>query len=175
MRLSYARRKRLPKREFVFPEGTDARPGHKAFPIDTLARARNALSRIGQSAVHLTRAERERVRRAVCAKYPEVGQCAVGLGSLGFTPDRHAMRAVKSLDIATKQLSAAKSKIERGLCAAALPALVMGASAAGMAGAELDAMEDSRESVEPTNRMLDLFNELQELQQDYMAACVVRR
>ena len=54
-----AKRKSLPKSEFVYKE-------KKAFPIDTLARARNALSRAAQSK---TSGDYETVRRAVLAKY----------------------------------------------------------------------------------------------------------
>jgi len=54
-----AKRKALPKSDFVYP-------AKKAYPIDTLARARNALSRAAQSK---TSGDYETVARAVRAKY----------------------------------------------------------------------------------------------------------
>jgi hypothetical protein len=54
-----AQRKALPKSEFVYKE-------KKAYPIDTLARARNALARAAQSK---TSGDYATVARAVRAKY----------------------------------------------------------------------------------------------------------
>lgn len=75
-KLTYRERKRLPRGVFVFPNGTEAQPGRKMFPIDTIGRARNALSRAAQDRIRLTPAERCRLVRAVCRKYKSIGVCA---------------------------------------------------------------------------------------------------
>lgn len=61
-KLTYKQRKKLPKDEFVFP-------AKKAYPIDTIGRARNALSRVSQFG---TEAEKKKVRAAVHKKYPSI-------------------------------------------------------------------------------------------------------
>lgn len=77
-KLTYAARKKLAPSKFVFPDGTKAQPGVKKFPIHDVKHARAALSRAAQRGVRLTRAERCRVVRAVCSRYPSVGSCAEG-------------------------------------------------------------------------------------------------
>lgn len=61
-KLTYKKRKELPKDEFVFP-------AKKAYPIDTINRARNALARVSQFG---TEAEKKKVRAAVHKKYPSI-------------------------------------------------------------------------------------------------------
>ena len=78
-KLTYAARKKLAPSKFVFPDGTQAQPGKKMFPIHDVKHARAALSRAAQSKVRLTGRERCKVVQAVCRKYPEVGMCATGL------------------------------------------------------------------------------------------------
>jgi hypothetical protein len=78
-KLTYAARKKLSPAKFVFPDGTQAQPGVKKFPIHDVKHARAALSRAAQSKVRLTGRERCKVVQAVCRKYPEVGMCATGL------------------------------------------------------------------------------------------------
>jgi hypothetical protein len=63
-KLSTARRKKLPKKSFAIP-------GKRKYPIDTKARARNALARVAQ---HGTPAQKKRVRAAVHRKYPSIGK-----------------------------------------------------------------------------------------------------
>ena len=66
-RLSEKRRKKIPKKKFVY--SSKSRKGKKdkgKYPIDTLARARSALRLVG---MHGTSEERARVRAAVCRKY----------------------------------------------------------------------------------------------------------
>lgn len=61
-RLSTKRRKSLPK-------GSFAVPSKRKYPIDTKARARNALARVSQ---HGSSAEKAAVRRKVKSKYPSI-------------------------------------------------------------------------------------------------------
>lgn len=75
-KLTYAARKKLAPGKFVFPKGTEAAPGEKKFPIHDVKHARQALSRAAQPKSKLTKAERCRVVRTVCRKYPNVGMCA---------------------------------------------------------------------------------------------------
>ena len=79
-KLTYAARKRMSPSKFVFPNGTKAAPGVKKFPINDKAHARAALSRAAQKKTKLTHSERCRVKKVVCAKFPEIGMCA--------TPDK---------------------------------------------------------------------------------------
>ncbi len=61
-KLTYAKRKSLPKSSF-------AEPGKRAYPIDTPARGRNALSRVSEFG---DAAEKKTVRGAVKRKYPGI-------------------------------------------------------------------------------------------------------
>lgn len=61
-RLTSKQRKHLPASDFVFPKT-------RSYPIDTKARARNALSRVAQNG---TPAQKARVRAAVHRKYPSI-------------------------------------------------------------------------------------------------------
>jgi hypothetical protein len=63
MKLSYEKRKHLPKKSFVFP-------GKRSYPIEDAAHARNALARVAQ---HGSPAEMARVRAAVHKKFPSIG------------------------------------------------------------------------------------------------------
>lgn len=63
-KLTYAKRKALPKDEFVFP-------AKKAYPIQDKAHARNALSRVAQNG---SSSEKAKVRAAVHKKYPDIGK-----------------------------------------------------------------------------------------------------
>ncbi len=65
-KLTYRQRKRLPKRSFAIPEKA---PGPGSYPLDTEARARNALARVSQ---HGTPQEKARVRAAVKRRYPNI-------------------------------------------------------------------------------------------------------
>lgn len=72
-RITAAQRKRLPSSSFALP-GKGTGPGGKgpgSYPIDTKARARNALARVSQFG---TSAEKATVRRKVAAKYPGIGK-----------------------------------------------------------------------------------------------------
>lgn len=62
MKLSRAQRMVLPKRDFAIPE-------RRAYPIDTVERARNALARVSAFG---TAHEQRRVRMAVLRRYPEL-------------------------------------------------------------------------------------------------------
>lgn len=61
-KLSYRERQRLPDSAFAIPE-------ERRYPIHDIAHAKNALARVSQFG---TPEERERVRRAVYARYPEL-------------------------------------------------------------------------------------------------------
>lgn len=61
-KLTGKQRSKLPKSKF-------AMPGKRAFPIDTKARARNALARVSQ---HGTKAQQKKVRAAVTKRYPSL-------------------------------------------------------------------------------------------------------
>ena len=63
------------KSKFVFPNGTQAQPGKKKFPIDTKKRGANALSRAAQKKTRLTSRERCKVVRVVCSHYPSIATC----------------------------------------------------------------------------------------------------
>lgn len=75
-KLTYRGRKRMSAGKFVFPKGTKAQPGSKKFPIHDAKHARQALSRAAQKRTKLTAAERCRVVKVVCSRYPNVGMCA---------------------------------------------------------------------------------------------------
>lgn len=66
--LTYRMRKKLPLREFAIESKA---PESGSYPLDTKARARNALARVAQ---HGTPAERAEVRREVHARYPGIGK-----------------------------------------------------------------------------------------------------
>jgi hypothetical protein len=61
-KLSYQRRKHMPKKEF-------AEPGKRAFPIPDISHGRNALAR----AAHKPPAERAKISTAVHRKFPSIG------------------------------------------------------------------------------------------------------
>lgn len=86
MPLTIAQRKKMPASKFALPgkgEGPHGK-GAGAYPIDTKARARNALARGAQ---HASPSELATIRRKVKAKYP-------GIKQKGETaPLREAMRA----------------------------------------------------------------------------------
>ncbi len=65
-KITTQQRKKLPKSDFAFP---DKAPAHGSYPLDTAARARNALSRISAFGN-----EREKVivREKVRRKYPSI-------------------------------------------------------------------------------------------------------
>lgn len=63
-KITYAKRKALPKDEFVFP-------AKRAYPIDTIGRARNALARVAQNG---SPEEIKKVKAAVHKKYPSIDQ-----------------------------------------------------------------------------------------------------
>jgi hypothetical protein len=64
-RLSQAQRDRLPKKSF-------AEPGQRAYPIQDVAHARNALARVSQFG---SPAEKAKVRSRVCERYPGIESC----------------------------------------------------------------------------------------------------
>jgi predicted DNA-binding helix-hairpin-helix protein len=63
-KLSAKKRKSLPKTSFALP-------GKRKYPVDTKARARNALARVSQ---HGTASEQKAVRAKVKARYPGIGK-----------------------------------------------------------------------------------------------------
>ena len=67
-KLSYKKRKALPKAEFAGPD--------RSYPIDTANRARNALSRVSQFGSPDLKA---RVRRKVHEKFPSIGKMEGGM------------------------------------------------------------------------------------------------
>ena len=78
-RLSHSHRKRLPRKAFALPpkrSGKNKTPSTVAgrFPIDTKARARNALARAAQGvkAGTLSRSQAATVRRKVKRRYPSI-------------------------------------------------------------------------------------------------------
>ncbi len=80
--LTTAKRKKLKSSQFALPgkgEGMGGK-GPGAYPIDTEARARNALSRVAQ---HGTPSEKAAVKRKVKAKYPGIEQGSGELTDLG--------------------------------------------------------------------------------------------
>lgn len=66
-KLTYQRRKSLPKRSFIFKRGGPG--GRGRYPIDTAARARNALARVSAFG---TPAEKAKVRAAVRRRFPSI-------------------------------------------------------------------------------------------------------
>lgn len=77
MALSSKQRQRMPSSQFALP-GKGEGPGGKgagAYPIDTAARARNALARVAQ---HGTPSEQATVKRKVAAKYPNINVSGKG-------------------------------------------------------------------------------------------------
>jgi hypothetical protein len=70
MAISGKRRASLPAGSYVYgPSSSVGGKGRKSYPIDTKARARNALSRAAQSGTGGTYAK---VERAVNRKYPDI-------------------------------------------------------------------------------------------------------
>ena len=63
-KLTAKKRKRMKSSTFALP-------GKRAYPIDTIGRARSALSRVS---AHGTPSEKARVRAAVHRKYPSIGK-----------------------------------------------------------------------------------------------------
>lgn len=61
-KLTAKQRSKIPKSKF-------AMPGKRAYPIDTKARARNALARVSQFG---TKAQQKKVRAAVTKRYPSL-------------------------------------------------------------------------------------------------------
>ena len=70
-------RRELKASQFALSPGEEEKSrGIKGrFPIDTSARARNALARAQQEAVGLSAAEKAEIKRKVCAKYPFIKSC----------------------------------------------------------------------------------------------------
>lgn len=62
--LSTKRRNALPKSKFALP-------AERKYPIDTEARARNALARVAQNG---TPSEQKRVKAAVHKRFPKIGK-----------------------------------------------------------------------------------------------------
>jgi hypothetical protein len=62
MAISAARRRSLPSSSFGLP-------GKKKYPLDTIGRARNALSRAAQNA---SPSERAQIKRRVKSRYPSI-------------------------------------------------------------------------------------------------------
>jgi hypothetical protein len=62
MAISAKKRKSLPSSQFALP-------GQKKYPVDTPARARNALSRAAQNA---SPSEQATIKRKVKSKYPSI-------------------------------------------------------------------------------------------------------
>lgn len=63
-KLTAKKRDNLPKSKFAIPS-------KNAYPVDTKARAKNALSRVAQNG---TPAEKAAVRKKVAAEYPDIAQ-----------------------------------------------------------------------------------------------------
>lgn len=61
-KMTAKKRKRLPKNSFAVP-------GRRKYPVDTKARARNALARVAQ---HGTSAEKKAVKAKVRKRYPSI-------------------------------------------------------------------------------------------------------
>lgn len=61
-KMTARKRKRLPKSSFALP-------GKRKYPVDTKARARNALARVAQ---HGTAAEKKAVKSKVRKRYPSI-------------------------------------------------------------------------------------------------------
>lgn len=60
-----------PKQRQKMPDSQFGLPAQKKYPIDTVARARNALARAAQNA---TPAEQAQIKRRVKSKYPQIQQ-----------------------------------------------------------------------------------------------------
>lgn len=71
MALTTRQRQRMPKSEFALPGRGEGKKGAGpgSYPIDTKARARNALARGAQ---HATPAEQATIKRKVREKYPSI-------------------------------------------------------------------------------------------------------
>lgn len=70
--LSAADRDKLPDSAFAIVKTVDGKKVRQ-YPIDTRARAADALSRVSQFG---TPADKETVQSAVCKAYPDMGICA---------------------------------------------------------------------------------------------------
>lgn len=57
------------KKRRSLPKSSFAVPGRRAYPVDTVKRARNALARVAQ---HGTPAEKAAVKRKVRSRYPSI-------------------------------------------------------------------------------------------------------
>jgi hypothetical protein len=68
-RLTYNRRKAMPKSEFALPSKREG--GKGGYPIPDKSHARNALSRVSQFG---SAAQKAKVRAAVHRKYPSIGR-----------------------------------------------------------------------------------------------------
>lgn len=71
MAITAKQRQKLPSKDFALP-GKGEGPGGKgagSYPIDTPARARNALARGAQ---HASPSEQATIKRKVAAKYPSI-------------------------------------------------------------------------------------------------------
>lgn len=68
MKLTYKKRKKMPKKEFALPSKREK--GKGGYPIPDKAHARNALARVSQ---HGTPAEKKEVRAKVHKKFPSIG------------------------------------------------------------------------------------------------------
>lgn len=75
-RLTYAERKRLPSRDFVYPRS-------RKYPIENKSHARNALARVSRFG---TRAEKRKVCEAVHKKYPSIHEkhCSIHSKMMGM-------------------------------------------------------------------------------------------
>lgn len=69
MRLSYAKRKKLPKKDFALP--SKRKKGKGGYPIENKSHARNALARVSEFG---TEDQKKEVRKKVHAKYPSIGK-----------------------------------------------------------------------------------------------------
>ena len=69
-RLTTARRHALPNSEVALPNATGSK-GKGMYPVDTAARARNALSRVSQFG---SPAQKKTVRAKVHSKFPGIGR-----------------------------------------------------------------------------------------------------
>lgn len=68
-KLSYGKRKEMPKKDFALP--SKRKGGKGGYPIEDKAHARNALARVAQ---HGSSEQKADVRRKVHAKYPAIGE-----------------------------------------------------------------------------------------------------
>lgn len=69
-KLTYAERKRLPAKDFVYPKT-------RRYPIESKAHARNALARVS---AYGTSAEKRKVCEKVAEKYPSIHEQHCSLG-----------------------------------------------------------------------------------------------